>query len=301
MSGENEFGRRDFSSHSREVSQGRRFEFGRNWRNFLVLIDESRIAAAVQSLKEKLDVNTLAGKTFLDVGTGSGLFSLAARKLGAHVHCFDYDPASAACARELKQRYQPKDDCWTIDEASVLDNQYLATLGQFDVVYAWGVLHQTGDMWQALENVNRVVQDGGRLFLSIYNDQGGASRRWLLVKKLYNRAPTLIRLLVALTIGAWWEMRGALIRLVRFQNPLPFRDWSEKKKDRGMSVWHDLVDWVGGFPFEVAKPEQVFDFYRQRGYILTWLTTDGGGHGCNEYVFLKTSSDKALGGDNLDA
>ena len=286
---ENNEGHQACFSHSNEVAQGRRFEFGRNWQRFLALIDDSRIAAAVQSLKEKLEVETLAGKRFIDVGAGSGLFSLAARKLGAQVHSFDYDPASVACARELKRRYQPNDDGWTVDEASVLDNQYLSSLGQFHIVYAWGSLHQTGDMWQALGNVNQVVRDGGSLFLSIYNDQGGASRRWLLVKRIYNRAPSPIRLLIVLTVGAWWELRGALIRLVRCQNPLPFRDWSEKKKDRGMSVWHDLVDWVGGFPFEVAKPEQIFDFYRKRGYVLSRLKTDGGGHGCNEYVFIKAS------------
>jgi 2-polyprenyl-6-hydroxyphenyl methylase/3-demethylubiquinone-9 3-methyltransferase len=53
-----------------------------------------------------------------------------------------------------------------------------------------------------------------------------------------------------------------------------------------MSTRHDLVDWVGGYPFEVAKPETVFGFLRDRGFELRHLKSCAGGLGCNEYVFL---------------
>ena len=276
------------SSHAAEVRQGERFEFGRNWRRFLASLDEERIAEAERSLRNMLEVDSLEGLRFLDVGSGSGLFSLAARRLGAAVHSFDYDPQSVACTRTLKDRYFADDPRWTIDEASVLDRAYVAGLGPFDVVYSWGVLHQTGDMWTALGHVDLAVGRGGRLFISIYNDQGGRSRRWRVVKRLYCRSPRPVQFLMALGVGLWWEIRAALIRLARWQNPLPFRDWAEKKRTRGMSVWHDLVDWVGGYPFEFARPEQIFDFYRARGYTLERLSTVLCGHGCNEYVFRKT-------------
>ena len=169
----------------------------------------------------------------------------------------------------------------------MLDDAWLATLPQFDVVYCWGVLHHTGAMWRALDNVAQRVGWGGRLFISIYNDQGGASRRWRAIKRLYCRSPELVQTLLVLAVGTWWETRDFLVRLSRLQNPLPFADWAKKKKTRGMSVWHDLVDWVGGYPFEVANPEQVFDFFRSRGFGLTRLKTEGGGHGCNEFVFTR--------------
>jgi len=143
-------------------------------------------------------------------------------------------------------------------------------------------------MWQALENVLPVVKEGGLLGTSIYNDQGGASRRWRTVKRLYNLSPGPIRFLLVLAVGGLIELRGSLIRLVRLQNPLPFRDWAGKKQDRGMSVWYDLVDWVGGYPFEVAKPEQIFEFCRDRGFTLMHMTTQGRGSGCNEFVFIKS-------------
>jgi 2-polyprenyl-6-hydroxyphenyl methylase/3-demethylubiquinone-9 3-methyltransferase len=208
------------------------------------------------------------------------------------VHSFDYDPQSVACAAELKQRYFPGDVLWTIEEGSVLDPSYMGSLGQFDVVYSWGVLHHTGHMWTALDQVAPLVADEGKLFIAIYNDRGGASRRWLAVKRFYNRSPRPIQLMLVLTIGTYFQAREALSRMVRLQNPLPSRQ-RQPVRVRGMSVWYDLVDWVGGYPFEVAKPEQIFDFYRERGFELERLKTDAG-HGCNEYVLRKANASIGL-------
>ena len=69
----------------------------------------------------------------------------------------------------------------------------------------------------------------------------------------------------------------------------PFRSWRTHGRDRGMSAWRDVVDWVGGYPFEVATPEQIFDFYRDRGFTLEKLGTCGGSLGCNQFVFRRIS------------
>ncbi len=271
------------SEHALEVNKGERFEFGKNWNRFLSLLDEERIHEAELSLRHMLEVDDLQGKSFLDIGSGSGLFSLAARRLGARVHSFDYDPNSTACTAELKRRYFENDANWTVEEGSALDADYVCSLGKFDVVYSWGVLHHTGKMWAALENAALPVAQGGKLFIAIYNDQGGASQRWTTFKKVYNQSPVPIRFLMTLGLGACWELRTAAIRMARLQNP--FSRMERKTRGRGMSLWFDLVDWAGGYPFEVAKPEQLLDFFRQRGYELCKMTTCGGGHGCNQLVF----------------
>lgn len=268
-----------------EISSGVRFAFGRNWRRFLGVVDERRIELAEQSLTETLEKAMLDGLTFLDIGCGSGLFSLAAARLGAsRVHSFDYDPNSVACARELKARYLPEAPHWTIERGSVLDANYLSELRQWDIVYSWGVLHHTGQMWQALDNVTRLVAPGGSLYISIYNDQGRRSTFWIGVKKFYNRAAVVRPVLIG-GFGLYLVVRGLIADVVRLR--LPFRRYRYDGPPRGMSAVHDWVDWLGGYPFEVAKPERVFDWVRARGFTLVRLTTVGGSIGCNEFVFRR--------------
>jgi len=259
-----------------------RFAFGKNWSRFLDAVDDARVATAEKSLRDMLGVRDLGGRRFLDAGCGSGLFSLAARRLGAEVHSFDLDPASVACAEALRAKYFPKHAGWTVEKGSVLDEGYLIGLGTFDVVYSWGVLHHTGSLWTAVESVQRLVAPGGKLFIALYNDQGRASRRWHALKKAYNALPPGPR--HALLLLAFARIWG-LTLLRDLLSGRPGRTWKKYSKDRGMSPWRDVVDWVGGYPFEVASPEAVFRFLRDRGFRLTEMTTVGGGYGCNEFVF----------------
>jgi 2-polyprenyl-3-methyl-5-hydroxy-6-metoxy-1,4-benzoquinol methylase len=268
-----------------EISQGTRFEFGKNWTKFLQRLDEERIAAAETSLRSMLEVPDLAGMSFLDVGSGSGLFSLAARRLGARVHSFDCDPQSVACTKELRRRYFGDDPQWRIEQQSVLDKEYMASIGMFNVVYSWGVLHHTGRMWQALEYVRRPVAKGGMLFIAIYNDMGSQSARWRRVKQLYNKLPPGFRTPFTVVCASQLEIKPLLTSIIHGRPSDYFKRWGPVHY-RGMSHWRDLVDWVGGYPYEAAKPDEIFEYFRSQGFTLRRLKC-GGGMGCNEFVFRR--------------
>jgi SAM-dependent methyltransferase len=272
--------------HAQEIAAGERFAFGENWQRFLSHLTEGQVEEAERSLAQMLETSSLEGSRFLDVGCGSGLSSLVARRMGAAVESFDYDPASVACTKELKSRFFAGDGQWTIREGSALDQDFLSSLGAFDIVYSWGVLHHTGAMWSALDNVWRLVAPGGRLFVAIYHDAGRSSRVWLRVKRLYNRLPAGLRPLVL------WPSFGTLWGPIFLRDLLvgkPLRTWRAYGGTRGMSPWRDVIDWVGGYPYEFAKPDEIFDFYRKRGFTLSKLRTVNG-NGCDEFIFARATT-----------
>ncbi len=257
-----------------DTAGSRRFSFGQNWARFLGSIDEQAIAEAERNLKEMLQTQSLSGLSFLDVGSGSGLSSLAAGRLGASPLSFDVDMQSVATTKALRERFREHADTWTVECGSALDRDYLEGLGQFDIVYSWGVLHHSGAMWQALDNVSLPVKEGGRLWVALYNDQGWISDYWLRVKRSYNRNLPLRALMIGVHAPYLLGLRF-LVRLARGKISL----------ERGMSLWHDMLDWLGGYPFETAKPDTVVAFYESRGFRLVKLKTCGRRHGCNDFVF----------------
>ncbi|MGA9853986.1 MAG: class I SAM-dependent methyltransferase [Gammaproteobacteria bacterium] len=277
------------STYAEDITKRKRFEFGKNWALFLRNLNAERIEIAKRSLQSMLGIDTLIGKKFIDIGSGSGLFSLAARQLGARVRSFDFDPDSVACTKALRERFFNDDPDWLIEEGSVLDASYVQSLGKFDVVYSWGVLHHTGAMWEALDNVSHLVTNKGLLFIAIYNDQGNWSRRWRKLKLIYNKLPVFLRGPYTVLIMGTRELRSLVGSIIGLHVLRYIHYWTRyaSRSGRGMSRWRDMVDWMGGFPFEVAKPEEIFRFYRDRGFKLQGLVTCGGGLGCNQYVFVR--------------
>lgn len=264
------------TNHGNEITTGNRFKFGANWARFLTKLNEQCIEEAEHSLCEMLGVVDLTEKTFLDIGSGSGLFSLAARRLGAQVHSFDYDPQSVACTKKLKSMYFPDDTDWLVEEGSALNADYIKSLGEFDVVYSWGVLHHTEGMWSALANAAIPVCDGGQMFIAIYNEQGWISKYWALVKRFYNSSGLAKVLMVLFHIPYLMGLR-LLIRLVT----------GRLKLERGMSYWYDMLDWLGGLPFEVATTDQIIQFYKERGFTVGRVISCGNRNGCNEFILNK--------------
>ncbi len=279
------------NEHAKEVAAGQRFEFGRNWTRFLAGLDDRSTANAQRALASMLGTERLDGLHLLDIGSGSGLSSLVARRLGARVHSFDYDPQSVSCTRALRERFYPNDPDWTVEEGSVLDPDYLRALGKFDVVYSWGVLHHTGAMWTALENALIPLADDGRLFIAIYNHQLTWTRLYKRIKRYYVAAPRPGKWAILAAYATTTHLINLAKDLATRRSPL--KRYRVEPGLRGMSAWYDLIDWVGGYPFETARPDEIFDFFGSHGLRLERMTTPGG-PSCNEFVFQRQTTAAVL-------
>ena len=256
------------------------FAFGEYWSRVLTSLSERQIEQATRAVSALIG-RDLRDTTFLDIGSGSGLSSLAARRLGAHVYSFDYDPQSVACTQELRRRFFPGDEAWSVAQGSVLDEQYLATLGQYDVVYSWGVLHHTGHMWVAIENAARLVRPGGLFVIGIYNFRGGrrGTAMWARLKRWYCAAPRWQQIAWENAFLAWNVLSMAAVA----RNPI--RMIQEYHAGRGMSWRHDAIDWLGGYPYEAATPGEILEFVRRKSNFVLIKQNIDLKLGVSEFVF----------------
>jgi 2-polyprenyl-6-hydroxyphenyl methylase/3-demethylubiquinone-9 3-methyltransferase len=260
------------------------FEFGENWRNYAKTIDKTRIDAAVEGVK-KLFPDGLDGKTFLDIGCGSGLHSLAALILGASsVVAIDIDENSVDTTHQLLARFAP-DTHWTAKVVSIFEASP-ENLGNFDIVYSWGVLHHTGDMWRAIDNASKLVKPDGMFCLAIYAATA-SDRFWKAEKRIYSKAPQAIQWCIRqMYMGAFIAAKAV------GQGSNPIRYILSYSKVRGMNFSHDVHDWLGGYPYETANADELIrrvgeaGFQEIRSFLLPY-SRGIFGSGCHEFVFKR--------------
>ncbi len=264
------------------------FSFGENWRKYLAGLTDERVAHAEASLRQAFRGAEFRGRHFVDVGCGSGLFSLCASRLGAaRITSIDVDPNSVACAEVLRRRAGDPAN-WTIRRGSVLDVSFLGTIGPADLVYSWGALHHTGAMWTALGNVVTMVAPGGLLCVALYN-RPRLPVLQMALKRTYNRLPPVLRpALVGLYAGTLLGAVG-----VTGRNPIRYvREYG--RRFRGMSFWRDVEDWLGGLPFEFTSSEKVTAFVARRGFAVEAVTRRRPGAN-DEYLFRRLQEGSGLG------
>lgn len=260
------------------------FEFGSNWSDYAKTIDEARIESAVQGLT-KLFPEGLAGKSFLDIGCGSGLHSLAALSLGAsNVRSTDIDENSVSTTRQLLSQHFPQES-WTTEVLSVFDMTPKRP-GKFDVVYSWGVLHHTGAMWRAIETAARLVKPGGQFAIAIYS-KTALDAAWRTEKRIYSNGPGFYQWVIRQMFVAALLSAQAL----RGRNPMAL---ISNAKVRGMNFSHDVHDWLGGYPYETATADELQTRVEALGFreLRSFRIKNSYGlfgSGCHEFVFVKTA------------
>lgn len=257
------------------------FDFGSNWKAYSrSMLNEDRLNEATTDLIALVGAEALQGATFLDIGCGSGLHSLAAARAGAvRVDGFDVNPNSIECSLENRARFQeelPDEVVPHFELKDVLQDTEIIKLPEYDIVYSWGVLHHTGNMLAAMRNAaSRVNPEKGMLVLALYN-RHWTSPIWAKIKAFYNACPRLVKMLLnwifvpIMFVGAAISTRS---------NPL--------KKQRGMHFYYDVVDWIGGYPYEYASIEEVKGWVEPWGFELIHTVPTQGWTGCNELVFRK--------------
>lgn len=267
------------------------FEFGNNWQLFIKKhLNQERVEEAKKALLSFCNGNKIKNKTFLDLGCGSGLFSLVAYQLGAsEIMSFDVDKNCISCCEYLREKERNPAN-WKITRGSILNNEFAASLGRYDFVYSWGVLHHTGSMWKAIENALGLIKEGGLFYISIYNKaegfglysdgRFGSSKFWEKVKKTYVNLPPFLQCIIDY-ISMVILVAGYLLK---FKNPI--KEIKGHAKLRGMSWRVDIRDWLGGYPYEYASVKEVRQFITSRGFTLENVKSRGGLRN-NEYLFKK--------------
>jgi 2-polyprenyl-6-hydroxyphenyl methylase/3-demethylubiquinone-9 3-methyltransferase len=259
------------------------FAFGQNWREYAKMVTEAQIAEARTGLLRLIRADEMAGKSFLDIGCGSGLHSLVALQCGVeHVVAIDVDENSVSTAHTLLNRFWSRSDKYNCRIGNILTGVGLPE-EQVDIVYSWGVLHHTGAMWEAIEKASRYVKPGGKLIIAIYLKTMFCDF-WEWEKRFYSKASPLLQIPILLGYSTLCVLR----MLLKGVNPVQhIRTYNI---NRGMSWWHDRIDWLGGWPYESATPKDVIEFLKRRGFALegsygTARTLGLLGSGCAEYVF----------------
>jgi 2-polyprenyl-6-hydroxyphenyl methylase/3-demethylubiquinone-9 3-methyltransferase len=261
----------------------KRYEFGQNWQHFAEGLSSAAIDQAVLGMRRLIPVDEISGRDVLDIGCGSGLHALAALRLGASsVTAIDIDEDSVSTTRQLLSLHAPPGAIWSATVKSVFE---LETMPQYPVVYSWGVLHHTGDMYAAIRcAADRVAPDGG-LYLALYR-KTPLCCAWRVEKWLYTNSPRRGRHALEATYVAAFRL-AMTIQGRNFQQYV-----TSYLRNRGMNWMTDVRDWLGGYPYQSISEKEMLSCAHKLGFspIRVFCRKPGiglFGTGCDEYAFRK--------------
>jgi 2-polyprenyl-3-methyl-5-hydroxy-6-metoxy-1,4-benzoquinol methylase len=267
------------------------FEFGQNWQSYLTTLTDEKIEFAQKDLTELVPAEQLKGASFLDIGCGSGLHSLCALRLGVgKLEAMDFDPDSVAATKDLLGKLIQASH-YKVSQGNILT---LKPTESFDIVYSWGVLHHTGAMWDAIRAASKFVKPEGTFVIAIYQKTLMCGM-WKIFKKIYNHASPQGRRSIEKAFSKLKKLKFTL------KGQDPAQVIAQYNQQRGMNWDHDIIDWLGGYPYESATPEEVIQYVEALGFqfirgrrLNKKIPIGFFGSGCGEFVFKarKNSGDK---------
>ncbi|MCC6467676.1 MAG: methyltransferase domain-containing protein [Alphaproteobacteria bacterium] len=270
-----------------------RFEFGKNWASYAEGVGAAQVDHATRCLENLVPRESLTGKSFLDLGCGSGLHSLAALRLGAaRVTAIDYDPVAVETARRLLSLHGATGNGGaTVRQGDIL-RLTPAAIGRHDIVYSWGVLHHTGDMFAAIARAAALTRPEGLLVLALYR-RTPLCPAWRIEKRIYSASPAWLQDAILAAYMAAYRLRLALTGT----------DYAAFLADyvqaRGMEFRHNARDWLGGYPYESIAPDRLRSLMAEMGFrevrtVVAPAHWGLFGSGCDEYVFRAPSEPAAV-------
>jgi len=272
----------DIPNIDSEMPLEKRFTFGKNWSKFVDShFNPERLEGSVRVFQDFTSLQALSSKTFIDVGCGSGLHSLAAHKMAAKkITSFDFDPQAVDATVKLKTIAGSPSN-WEINQGSILDLDFVSSLGKFDFVYSWGVLHHTGSVWRAIENTSTLVAPKGQMYLALYSlDVQPRADYWLATKEKYVKSSHLTKMFMEQSYLFRYYYASSVRRYLFGSHK------KEKGRTRGMELMTDVRDWLGGWPMEFVLDDEVVRFVGKLGYQLTNIKK---GEACTEFLFQRTT------------
>jgi 2-polyprenyl-6-hydroxyphenyl methylase/3-demethylubiquinone-9 3-methyltransferase len=233
------------------------FSFGFNWESYVDMIMNEDIIERhkkdLDSIYKSFNLD-IRGLDVIDIGSGSGLSSVCFERLGAKsITSLDIDKHSYNATLLTKNKFGNGSSKWDVINKSVLDG----IENKYDLVYSWGVLHHTGNMFQAINIASNAVRDGGYFHVALYID-----------------GPTYLTHLKTKQKFASLDRDEKIDYLLNYLGGSG-NDWFIPD-NRGMMKFHDALDWLGGLPYEVCNPNDLFNMLNKFEVSYFRNSSEGG-------------------------
>jgi ubiquinone/menaquinone biosynthesis C-methylase UbiE len=214
------------------------------------------------------------GKSVLDAGCGTGIFSIIFATNGAgRVTGIDISEGSLQTARGLKKKFN-------LENADFQKQDMLAlpfSDESFDIVWAWGTVHHTTDPFRAITELLRILKPSGSILLAVYK-RTRLTFLHEIIRKTLLRAPR----------KTW---KGLARVMAFFLSPVIFLFKKREKSRRGEKLEELIIDWYFVPIRHYYKPEEIRGFLEERGLVIEkYLPASGRFDSTSNFIFKARKS-----------